>query len=79
MAGTTVSTDTSEFSKTIRLSVRTGGARPPCLDKTPGQCRGCYGWEQMLEAARKGGAWGSALIRCDCTGLTVRIENTEKS
>lgn len=55
-----------------RLSDSSGRLQPPCLDKTPGQCRGCLGWDHMLEAARSG-AWSTGVIRCDCTGLTLKI------
>lgn len=53
--------------------------RPPCLGKTPSQCRGCFGWDRMLEAAKSGGAWSNSLIRCDCTGLTLRLGGEKRN
>lgn len=60
-------------------AVSSGDLRPPCLGKTPGQCRGCFGWDRMLEAAKSGGAWSNSLIRCDCTGLTLQLGEEKKT
>ena len=54
----------------IRLIDR--GDPPPCLE-TKRQCRNCYGWDNMLSAARNSRLWRKYPLCCPCTGLTVRV------
>jgi len=65
--------------KKVVITVVIPGSQPPCIEQAPGQCRGCFGWEQMLEAARSGHPlWRGTPIRCDCTGLTVVVAPAKK-
>ena len=51
------------------------GEQPPCLKPGFGVCRGCFGWENMLEAVLSGDpVWSKALIHCSETGLTVTLK-----
>ena len=65
-------TKTEKGKEQALVTVETPGARPPCTDRLPGQCRGCFGWDHMLEALKRGKYWEGAVVRCDITGLTVR-------
>ncbi len=49
------------------------GDPPPCLHKGI-QCRGCYGWENLIKAARSNPRWRSSRLHCCCTGLTVILD-----
>ena len=46
------------------------GDPPPCI-RSGRQCRNCYGWENMLAAARRSRRWRLYPLCCPCTGLTV--------
>jgi hypothetical protein len=61
-----------------RTSVIHEGKRPPCL-KSQQQCRGCFGWRNMLNAAQTDNFWQSYPFRCSLTGLTLKIEGKIKS
>ncbi|MBC8439515.1 MAG: hypothetical protein H8D87_07515 [Deltaproteobacteria bacterium] len=50
------------------------GSRPFCL-KTYQQCRGCFGWRNMLKAAQSDAAWQSLPFKCPLTGLTLKVES----
>jgi hypothetical protein len=52
------------------------GAQPPCLQPDfGGFCRGCFGWQNMLNAALNGDpTWETAQIHCSETDLTVKIK-----
>ncbi len=55
------------------FEVLEAGAQPPCLKPDFGFCRGCFGWQNMIEAALAGDpVWCRATIHCSETGLTVR-------
>ncbi len=49
------------------------GDPPPCLHMGI-QCRGCYGWENFIKAARSDTRWRRSPLHCYCTGLTVILE-----
>jgi len=50
------------------------GRRPPCLDPGYAFCRGCFGWQNMIDAATgENPIWRRAEIHCSETGLTVRL------
>ncbi len=54
------------------LKIIQPGAQPPCLQPNVGFCRGCFGWQNMVDAALSGDSvWETALIHCSETGLTV--------
>ena len=56
-----------------RLEVVTPGDQPPCLKPGHDFCRGCFGWQNMIEAALSGDpVWSQALIHCSETDLSVR-------
>ncbi len=56
-----------------RFEVVTPGDQPPCLKPGFGFCRGCFGWQNMIEAALSGDpTWSQALIHCSETDLAVR-------
>jgi hypothetical protein len=48
------------------------GAPPPCI-QTSQQCRGCFGWSNMLDAVYADETWRKYPIKCACTGLTLKI------
>jgi len=55
------------------LEVVTPGDQPPCLKPGFGFCRGCFGWQNMIEAALSGDpTWSRALVHCSETDLAVR-------
>jgi hypothetical protein len=61
----------------IRINVLRKGDSPPCL--TSGQqCRGCFGWPNLLKAAAADAIWRRYPLRCSSTGLTVQILNKPK-
>ena len=57
----------------IQSTVLHKGKPPPCL-KSRQQCRGCFGWRNMLKAAQTDSFWQSYPFRCTVTGLTLKIE-----
>ena len=57
------------------LKIIQAGEQPPCLQPDFGFCRGCFGWQNMLDAALSGdSAWEIAQIHCSETGLTVTFK-----
>ncbi len=58
------------------LTIIQAGAQPPCLKPDfGGFCRGCFGWQNMLNAALNGDStWETAQIHCSETDLTVKIK-----
>jgi len=56
----------------IRIHTIRKGSLPPC-SQSAGQCRGCYGWENMIRAAKHHARWRVHPIGCPCTGLVVRV------
>ena len=61
--------------KTPGLKIVQTGEQPPCLKPDFGFCRGCFGWQNMLDAALKGDPeWESAQIHCSETNLTVTFK-----
>jgi hypothetical protein len=61
----------------IHTKVIHKGERPPCL-KSQQQCRGCFGWRDMLNAAKTDIFWQSYPFRCALTGLTLKVEGINK-
>lgn len=57
---------------TFRIQKIRKGALPPCTASAV-QCRGCYGWENMIAAARRHARWRAHPVGCSCTGLVVRV------
>ncbi len=65
----------SSATSASHLEIVTPGDPPPCLKPGFGFCRGCFGWQNMLDAAHSGDpVWSKALIHCSETGLAVRIK-----
>ncbi len=48
--------------------------RPPLCLKSHQQCRGCFGWRNMLKAAQSNLTWQKYPLKCLLTGLTLKIE-----
>jgi hypothetical protein len=48
------------------------GSPPPCLQSDQ-QCRGCFGWTNMIKAARDNDIWRKYPLRCTCTGLVLKV------
>lgn len=48
------------------------GGPPPCL-QTMQQCRGCFGWPNMIKAAYDNDMWRQYPLRCTCTGLALKV------
>lgn len=46
---------------------------PPFCLKSYRQCRGCFGWRNMIRAARSKTAWQDRPIKCLLTGLTLKM------
>ena len=63
----------SEPQRSFHARVLRKGDPPPCLVKRF-QCRGCYGWENIIRAARSDPRWRSIPLHCHCTGLTLLLE-----
>jgi|JFJP01.1.fsa_nt_gi hypothetical protein len=57
----------------IRTRVIKKGPPPFCL-KTFQQCRGCFGWRNMIRAAHEQAAWQNRPFKCPMTGLTLKVE-----
>jgi len=53
------------------------GAAPPCVSMKF-QCRGCFGWDNFMRAARRDPRWRKVPLHCQCTGLTVTWEKSAK-
>jgi len=62
----------------IRTNVIHAGKRPPCLNSRQ-QCRGCFGWRNMLKAAQTDNFWQSYPFRCALTGLTLKVDGKIKT
>ncbi|MGD8293287.1 MAG: hypothetical protein PVF37_16370 [Desulfobacterales bacterium] len=62
---------------TIRTDIIHRGERPPCLHSHQ-QCRGCFGWRNMLKAAQTDAFWQSYPFRCALTGLTLKVVRLER-
>ncbi len=58
----------------IRTQVLQKGGPPFCL-KTYQQCRGCFGWRNMLKTAQSNTAWQGIPFKCVLTGLTLKTES----
>ncbi len=69
-------TDKKVTSKnTPSLKIIQPGEQPPCLKPDFGFCRGCFGWQNMIDAALNGEPeWKSAQIHCSETDLTVTFK-----
>ncbi|MEA3332126.1 MAG: hypothetical protein U9Q58_00825 [Pseudomonadota bacterium] len=51
------------------------GEQPPCLQPNVAFCRGCFGWQNMIDAALKGDPeWENAQIHCSETNLTITFK-----
>jgi hypothetical protein len=48
------------------------GDVPPCVKKG-NQCRGCFGWHNMIRAAETNPNWRCYPLSCEITGLTVKF------
>ena len=46
---------------------------PPCVRTGGRLCRGCSGWQAMIQAARPGGPWQGVAVHCPCIDLTVSL------
>lgn len=57
----------------IRTKLISKGNPPHCL-KTFQQCRGCFGWRNMIKAAQSQEAWQGCPLKCPMTGLTLKVE-----
>jgi hypothetical protein len=55
----------------VRAQLIRKGEAPLCL-KTHQQCRGCFGWRNMIGAAQSQPAWQDHPLRCLVTGLTIQ-------
>jgi hypothetical protein len=65
----------SPATSTSRLKIITPGDPPPCLKPGFGFCRGCFGWQNMIDAALSGDpVWSRSLIHCSETDLAVKIK-----
>ncbi|NIA19874.1 MAG: hypothetical protein GWP07_05535 [Xanthomonadaceae bacterium] len=61
--------------KDVQLTTLQPGKAPPCTQPTFGNCRGCFGWQAMIDAACNGDpVWQRTPIHCPVTGLTVKVE-----
>lgn len=49
------------------------GNPPPCL-KSFQQCRGCFGWRNMIQGSLVHEAWQNNPIKCSLTGLTLKMD-----
>lgn len=58
--------------KKIQTRVLQKGRPPFCL-KTYQQCRGCYGWRNMLKAAQSEPSWQGIAFSCALTGLKLKV------
>ena len=57
------------------LKIIQPGAQPPCLQPGFAFCRGCFGWQNMIDAALRGDpVWKTAQIHCSETDLTVTLK-----
>jgi hypothetical protein len=56
----------------MHTEVLNHGSPPPCLE-TMQQCRGCFGWPNMLNAAYHDDIWRKYPLRCPCTGLVLKV------
>ena len=54
------------------------GDRPACLT-TMKQCRGCFGWRNMLRAAQQNDMWQRYPFRCALTGLTLKVSSGKEA
>lgn len=65
--------DNQTDSKSPSFKIIQSGAQPPCLQPDfGGFCRGCFGWENMINAALSGEpTWETAQIHCSETNLTI--------
>jgi hypothetical protein len=58
----------------LQLITLQAGKSPPCLQPSFGNCRGCFGWQAMMDAAGSGDpVWQQTPIHCPVTGLTVKV------
>ncbi len=61
--------------KVASLKIIQPGEQPPCLQPGFGFCRGCFGWQNMLDAALRGDpVWKTTQIHCSETDLTVTFK-----
>jgi hypothetical protein len=61
----------------VHTEILTYGSPPPCVN-TMQQCRGCFGWQNMIKAAYDNNVWRQYPLRCSCTGLVLKIVENEK-
>ncbi len=54
----------------VRAKLIHKGGSPLCL-KTRQQCRGCFGWRNMIGAAQSDPAWQHRPLKCLVTGLIM--------
>jgi hypothetical protein len=57
----------------LKTKVLQKGSAPVCL-KSRRQCRGCFGWRNMLNAVHSDTIWQNYPIKCTATGLTLKVE-----
>ncbi len=55
-----------------RTEIIQRGGTPPCVS-SGNQCRGCFGWPNMIRAAQANAIWRRFPLRCPSTGLTLRV------
>ena len=53
------------------------GNTPPCVS-SGNQCRGCFGWPNMIRAAQANAIWRRFPLRCPSTGLTLRLISQDR-
>jgi hypothetical protein len=52
------------------------GSPPPCIHSLQ-QCRGCFGWTNMIRAACDNRIWRQFPLRCTCTGLVLKVNEKD--
>ncbi len=57
----------------VRTKTIQKGHAPFCL-KSHQQCRGCYGWSNMIKAAKENPVWHQYAVKCFLTGMVVETE-----
>ena len=61
----------------IRTILIQKGKKPFCL-KSGRQCRGCFGWRNMIKAAHTDKRWQAYPIKCPLSGLALQVKTTKK-
>lgn len=57
---------------TVHTHIIRKGNPPPCIHNGK-QCRGCFGWPNMIRAAQANAIWRRYPLRCTSTGLTLKV------